>query len=52
MIAQIGLTVLLLWVIAYAWAEYRRAPLIGPNASCGRFRPAPVVSRIAKDGSC
>ena len=32
MIAQIGLTVLLLWVIAYAWAEYRRAPLIGTVA--------------------
>jgi len=32
MIAQIGLTVLLLWVIAYAWAEHRRAPLIGTVA--------------------
>src|SRR6476660_9128135 len=32
MIAQVGLTVLLLWVIAYAWAEYRRAPLIGTVA--------------------
>ena len=32
MIAQIGLTVLLLWVIAYAWAESRRAPLIGTVA--------------------
>ena len=32
MIAQIGLTVLLLWIIAYAWAEHRRAPLIGTLA--------------------
>ena len=32
MIAQIGLTVLVPWVIAYAWAEYRRAPLIGTVA--------------------
>ena len=32
MIAQIGLTLLLLWIIAYAWAEYRRAPLIGTVA--------------------
>ena len=32
MIAQIGLTVLLFWVIGYAWAEHRRAPLIGMMA--------------------
>jgi hypothetical protein len=32
MIAQIGLTVLLLWVIAYAWADHRRAPLIAMMA--------------------
>ena len=44
MIAQIGLTVLLIWVIAYAWAEYRRAPLIGTmavlvgNRLCNAFR--------------
>jgi hypothetical protein len=32
MIAQIGLSVLLLWVIVHAWAEHRRAPLIGTIA--------------------
>ena len=29
MIAQIGLTVLLLCIMVYAWSEYRRAPAIG-----------------------
>ena len=29
MIAQIGLTVLLLCIMVYAWTEYRRAPAIG-----------------------
>jgi hypothetical protein len=29
MIAQTGLTVLLLGVMVYAWTEYRRAPVIG-----------------------
>ena len=29
MIAQIGLTLLLLWITAYAWAEHRRMPVIG-----------------------
>jgi small membrane protein len=32
MIAQVGLTVLLLWIIAYAWAEHRRVPLITSTA--------------------
>ena len=32
MIAQIGLTLLLLWIIAYAWAEHRRVPLIATMA--------------------
>jgi hypothetical protein len=30
MIAQIGLTLLLLWITVYAWAEHRRMPVIGP----------------------
>jgi len=29
MIAQIGLTLLLMWITAYAWAELRRMPIIG-----------------------
>jgi small membrane protein len=29
MIAQIGLTLLLVCIMVYAWAEYRRAPVIG-----------------------
>ena len=29
MIAQIGLTLLLLWITVYAWAEHRRMPVIG-----------------------
>jgi hypothetical protein len=32
MIAQVGLTLLLLWVMIYAWAEYRRRPVIGTIA--------------------
>jgi hypothetical protein len=41
MIAQLALTVLLLGVVAYAYTEYRRAPLVGiiaiAVAGCGLY---------------
>jgi hypothetical protein len=41
MIAQIGLTVLLLGIMVYAWSEYQRAPAIGAVAmfvaACGLY---------------
>ena len=36
MIAQIGLSILLLGVLFYAWTEYSRAPAIGPGVDGGR----------------
>jgi hypothetical protein len=34
MIAQLGLSIMLFGVMAYAWTEYRRAPAIGIIAMC------------------
>ena len=33
MIAQLILSALLGGILLYAWLEYRRAPVIGPNTS-------------------